>query len=104
MSPYCKKCRLSLDTFAVSKNRRFAEVFTLTRFLQACTNPAPCTARLMVLPTSGKPSTLGAVSRLLLYVKAYQHANDIDTMERRRQAQLPTCKGTMPDQYVSFGC
>ena len=75
----------------------------LTRFLQACTNPAPCTAKLMVLPTNGKPSTLGWVSRLLLYVKPYQYANDTHRMGTKNQAKLAICMGTMPDQYFLFG-
>ncbi len=64
---------------------------------------APCSAKLRVPPTSGRP--LACVATLvvpLMYVEDGFHTMYTDRMSRNRQAKLS--KGVMPDQLILTGC
>ena len=64
---------------------------------------APCSAKLRVPPTSGRPLACGATLVVpLMYVENGVQTTYTDSMNRDRQAKLS--KGVMPDQLVCTGC
>ncbi len=66
-------------------------------------NSAPCSAKLRVPPTRGRPLACGAALVVpLKYVENGVQTMYTDRMNRDRTAKLS--KGVMPDQLVVTGC
>lgn len=90
MSPYCKEQQTKWVDVMSFMPPHDAYCSKLTRFLQLCTNPAPWSAKLMVLPISGQPNTVGAGGCLCLPLCLHKHLHRKCTEHNRstRHAKL----------------